>query len=73
MNPVHDCCVVAVPTNRVFLRRALQRQLKKAEIFEAQNGAVAVDLVREDLSRFNVICMDKEMPVRYMMVLLSCF
>jgi CheY-like chemotaxis protein len=50
-------------TNRIFLCRALRRQLPTAELVEAENGAVAVATVAADVSRFHMVSMDKEMPV----------
>jgi CheY-like chemotaxis protein len=54
----------AVASNRLFLKRAMKRLLPKCEVFEAEDGFQAVNLVRENPTRFHVICLDKQMPVR---------
>jgi CheY-like chemotaxis protein len=51
------------PTNRMFLVRALRRNLPDARIGEAENGALACDMVLPDVTGWDVILMDKEMPV----------
>jgi CheY-like chemotaxis protein len=75
---VRDCCIIhgslnnlltyivcmcAVASNRVFLTRALKRQLPKSEVYEAEDGRQAVQMVTADLAKYHVVCMDKEMPV----------
>jgi CheY-like chemotaxis protein len=52
-----------VASNRTFLIRALKRQLPRSEVFEAEDGQQAVRIIEEDLRKFHVVCMDKEMPV----------
>jgi CheY-like chemotaxis protein len=53
----------AVASNRMFLTRALKRQLPKSEVYEAEDGRQAVLMVTADLAKYHVVCMDKEMPV----------
>ena len=54
----------AVPSNRMFLRRALNRLLPRCEVYEVSDGAQAVSLVECDMLKFHVLLMDNEMPVR---------
>jgi|GEM_PF-4032726 CheY-like chemotaxis protein len=56
-----------VEQNRVYLSQLFQSILKNAQIQEAENGKVAIDLVAEKLEAtggsFDLILMDFKMPV----------
>ena len=48
----------------MFLRRALKRKVPDAEITEAENGAEVIAHVAASAAPFDLIALDKEMPVR---------
>jgi CheY-like chemotaxis protein len=54
----------AVTTNRAMLKRAIMRALPGSKFFEAENGREAVAEMELHGDTIDVICMDKEMPVR---------
>jgi CheY-like chemotaxis protein len=62
-SPLKILVVDDVSTNRVFLARAIRRMLPTAEVHEAADGLEAAQMVERDIPFYDVICMDKEMPV----------
>lgn len=62
---MHQTLILLTDDDRLFLRRAIERHIKKAVIYEAQNGVDALKqlVAQADRPGFNLVLLDINMPL----------